>query len=221
VDRLRSEGKTVLVVTSSTGALGLIAVADQPRAGAKEAVAALRDAGIAHIVMLTGDHADTAAAIGRELGIDEIRASLLPADKVAAVQDLKARYGALAMVGDGVNDAPALVAADVGIAMGVAGTDVAIEAADVALMSDDLARLAVTVRLARRALATIRENVVFSLALKLVFVLAAVPGLITLWLAIFADTGASLIVTLHGMRLLRFRAESEAGHSHPTPGTQD
>ena len=207
--KLRSEGRTVLVVADESAALGVIAVADRPRPGARAAVESLRRAGVERIVMLTGDHAETAAAISRDVAVDEVRAGLLPQDKVAAVRELRERYGSVAMVGDGINDAPALVAANVGVAMGVAGSDIALEAADVALMSDDLAKVGTTIRLARRTLATIHTNVVFSLVLKALFVVAAVPGLITLWLAIFADVGSSLIVTLNGMRLLRFREPHE------------
>ncbi len=209
IQALRQDGKTVLVVGTDTTLVGLVAVADRLRAGAAAAVADLRRVGIDRIVMLTGDHEVTARAIAQAVGVDEHRAGLLPGDKVAIIRDLQARYGKVAMVGDGVNDAPALAAANVGIAMGVAGTDVALETADVALMADDLGKVAATIDLSRRALGTIHQNVAFSLLIKAAFLVLTVPGLVTLWLAILSDTGASLLVTLYGMRLLRFRNRFE------------
>ncbi|HOQ99233.1 MAG TPA: heavy metal translocating P-type ATPase [Anaerolineae bacterium] len=182
---------------------GIIAVADRARPEAREAVASLRQAGIRHTVMLTGDNPATAAAIARELGIDEVRANLLPEDKVGAIAGLLAKYGSVAMVGDGVNDAPALARATVGIAMGAAGSDAALETADIALMGDDLAKVPRTLQLSRRTLAVIRQNIGFSLAVKFAFVALAVLGIATLWSAVFADVGTSLIVTLNGMRLAR------------------
>ncbi|MBY0232497.1 MAG: HAD-IC family P-type ATPase, partial [Gemmataceae bacterium] len=163
----------------------------------------LRELGIAHVVMLTGDNEATAQAIAREVGIDEVRAGLLPADKLEAVRALVEKHGSVAMVGDGVNDAPALAAATVGVAMGAAGTDAAIETADVALMTDDLSRLPWLVRHSRRTMAIIRQNVAFSLAVKAVFMVLAALGYSPMWLAILADTGASLAVVANGLRLLQ------------------
>jgi len=137
------------------------------------------------------------------LKIDEVRAGLLPADKVAAVQDLRRRYGAIAMIGDGVNDAPALAVADVGIAMGVIGSDAALETADVALMTDELPKVAYAIRLSRATVRNIHVNVALSLVLKAVFLVLAVSGMATLWMAVIADTGTSLIVVANALRLLR------------------
>jgi Cd2+/Zn2+-exporting ATPase len=152
--------------------------------------------------MLTGDNAQTAAAIGSALGVDEWRAELLPADKVAAIEDLKRRYGAVAMVGDGVNDAPALAAADVGIAMGAAGTDAALETADVALMADELLAVPYFLRLGRATVRNIRTNIAVALGLKALFLGLAIAGAATLWMAVAADMGASLLVIANGLRLL-------------------
>jgi len=156
-------------------------------------------------MMLTGDNATVANAVGKVLGVDEVRAGLLPQDKVDAVRALVAEYGQAAMVGDGVNDAPALAAASLGIAMGGAGTAQALETADVALMADDLAQLPVAIRVGRRAGNIIRFNIWFALLIKALFLAAALAGAATLWMAVFADVGASLLVTLNGMRLLRQR----------------
>ena len=203
LERLEAEGKTVVAVGAGGEALGVIAVSDPLRDVARDAVAGLRDAGVAHVALLTGDNPATAAAIAGQAGVDEVRAGLLPADKVAAVEDLRRRHGQVAMVGDGVNDAPALAAADLGIAMGAAGTDVALETADIALMGDDLETLPRLLRLSRRTGRVIRENLAFSIAIKAVFLVLAPLGLTTLWLAVFADMGTSLLVTANGLRLHR------------------
>jgi Cd2+/Zn2+-exporting ATPase len=167
------------------------------------AIAALREAGIQRMVMLTGDNEGTARAIAAQVGVDEFRADLLPEDKVDAIDALLAEYGRVAMVGDGVNDAPALARATVGIAMGAAGTDTALETADIALMADDLSRLPLAMKLSRRALGVVKQNIGLSLLIKAVFLALALFGYATLWMAVFADMGASLIVILNGMRLLR------------------
>jgi Cd2+/Zn2+-exporting ATPase len=204
VHAAQAAGQTVMVVRDDCcGVRGYIAVADKLRAGVAAVMSDLDRLGIEHKVMLTGDNEATAKGIAAAAGIDEVRAGLLPADKLAAVDALLARYGAVAMVGDGVNDAPALARATVGIAMGAAGTDVALETADVALMSDDLAKLPSALRLSRRTRAIIAQNVALSLGIKAVFLALALAGAATLWMAVFADMGASLIVTLNGMRLLR------------------
>lgn len=203
--RWQGEGKTVMLVGSADEVHGAIAVADTVRDVSAGAIADLRRAGITHTVMLTGDNAATARAIGLKVGVDEVRAELLPAAKVAAVRDLAERHGAIAMVGDGVNDAPALAAASVGIAMGGAGADVALETADIALMAGDLSKLPFTIRLSRATLRVVKQNIGIALGLKLLAVAAVFPGWLTLWLAILADMGATILVTLNSMRLLRLK----------------
>jgi Zn2+/Cd2+-exporting ATPase len=204
-ESLERQGRTVVVIGNDTHVCGLIAIADAVRPETAGSVQALRDAGIEHLVMLTGDNQATAESVGKQIGIGEIRAELLPADKVSAVEALVAKYGCVAMVGDGVNDAPAMASASLGIAMGAVGSDAAIEAADVALMSDDLSKLPWLVDHSRRTLRIIRQNIGFSLAVKAVFVLLTFIGLASLWGAIAADMGASLLVVANGLRLLRPR----------------
>ncbi len=201
---LASNGDSVVIVAFDGRALGVVAVSDTPREVGLATVELLRGAGVPHVVMLTGDHAVSARRVAAELGITDVRADLLPAQKVDAVRGLKAAYGRVAMVGDGVNDAPALAAADVGIAMGVAGSDVALETADVALMSDELLRIPYAIRLGRATVRNIQVNIALSLGLKAVFLGLAVFGLATLWMAVAADMGASLLVIANGLRLLRY-----------------
>jgi Zn2+/Cd2+-exporting ATPase len=205
-----SAGRTVVLVGSTVpgerrvSLCGAIAIADRVRAGAGEALSQLRAAGITHILMLTGDNAGTARAVARSLPeIDEFRSELLPQDKVHAVREFRRSHGPVAFVGDGINDAPALAAADVGIAMGAGGTDIALETADIALMADDLARLPTMLRIARKAEGIIRTNIAISLATKAAFVALAVMGLATLWMAVAADLGTSLLVIMNGMRAMR------------------
>ena len=198
-----SSGVTPVLLAWDGAIIGMITVADRPREAARDVIDLLRGQGLRHIAMLTGDNAGAAAVVARELGIADQRPELLPHDKVEAVRDLKARYGTIAMVGDGVNDAPALAAADVGIAMGVAGSDAALETADIALMGDDLSKIPFAMRLSRATLRNIQTNVAVSLLLKLVFLALALTGHATLWMAIVADTGASLLVIANGLRLLR------------------
>jgi Cd2+/Zn2+-exporting ATPase len=201
-EALETDGKTVIAVGNSRHVCGLIAVADTIRPETRDVVRQLHAAGIAHLVMLTGDNRVTAEATARELGIDEVHAELLPEDKVTKVEELLARYGTVAMVGDGVNDAPALARANLGIAMGAIGSDAAIETADVALMTDDMSKLPWLVHHAKRTLAVIRQNVTFALGVKALFVLLTFVGMASLWAAIAADMGASLLVVLNGLRLL-------------------
>jgi len=202
LEAMTAAGRSAVVVGNERHVCGLIALSDTIRPGAAETVRALRAAGIEHLIMLTGDNRGTAEAVAREIGIDEVMAELLPGDKVAAVEALVGRYRSVAMVGDGINDAPAMGRSTVGIAMGAAGSDAAIEAADVALMSDDLTKLPWLVRHARRALAVIRQNIFFSLGVKAVFVALTIAGSASLWAAIAADMGASLLVVFNGLRLL-------------------
>ena len=196
-------GRSIVAVSANGVAIGIIGVADETRSAAPEAIQMLRENGIQHVVLLTGDHQAPAHAAAATLGIDEVRADLLPEEKLDAVKDLRRRHGALAMIGDGVNDAPALAAADVGIAMGVAGTDAALETADIALMADELAKIPYALRLSRATTRNIRANIGFSLALKAAFLILAVAGVATLWMAVVADMGASLIVIANALRLLR------------------
>jgi Cd2+/Zn2+-exporting ATPase len=196
-------GRTVVVVGDENHVCGLIAVADRVRPAAAAALQAMRRQGIDHVVMLTGDNRGTAQAIAQETGVDEIHAELLPADKVRVVADLVSRYGAVAMVGDGVNDAPAMAQATLGIAMGAAGSDAAIETADVALMSDDLSKVSWLISHSRRTLSIIHQNIALSLSVKALFVVLTFAGHASLWAAIAADMGASLIVIANGLRLLR------------------
>ncbi|RPJ69749.1 MAG: cadmium-translocating P-type ATPase, partial [Acidobacteria bacterium] len=200
---LGRDGRTAVLVANEGLAIGIIGVADRTRETARQAVSELRRQGIERVVLLTGDNEETARAIAAGIGADEYRAELLPADKVTAIADLRERYGMVAMVGDGVNDAPALAAADVGVAMGAAGSDAALETADVALMSDDLLKLPYLLRLGRRTRRSIQINVAIALGLKAVFLALAVAGAATLWMAVVADMGASLLVLGNGLRLLR------------------
>ncbi len=207
VRRLQEDGKTAMVMGTDQDYLGIIAVADEVREVSKKAVVELKRAGIRKTIMLTGDNEATARAMAARVGVDEFRAELLPQDKVSAIQGLLKDYGKVAMVGDGINDAPALALATVGIAMGGAGTDTALETADIALMADDLSKLPFTIRLSQAALRIIRQNITFSLVIKAIAVVAVFPGWLTLWLAILADMGASVLVTLNGIRLLHINPD--------------
>ncbi|MEQ8174055.1 MAG: heavy metal translocating P-type ATPase [Syntrophomonadaceae bacterium] len=203
INELESEGKTVVFMATTRHILGWIAISDQLRPHVDEALASLKKAGIEKTIMLTGDNRAAAAAIAHQANIDEYRAQLLPEDKVHEVRKLIQRYKKVAMVGDGINDTPALAASTVGIAMGVAGSDAALETADITLMADDLSKLAFTIRLGRRTLQIIRQNVALSLVIKAAILLLVIPGWLTLWLAVVGDMGTSLLVTINGMRLLR------------------
>ena len=184
---------------------GALSLVDRPRAQARDALDLVRRAGVRRVAMLTGDETSVAARVAADVGVDEFQAALLPDQKHAAISALRDKWGPVAMVGDGINDAPALAAADVGIAMGAVGSDVAIETADVALMSDELLKLPFALRLARATLRNVKTNVAVSIVLKAVFVVAAITGNATLWMAVLADTGASVIVVANALRLLRAR----------------
>ncbi len=205
LEALTNAGRTVVVVGNDEHVCGFLALVDTVRPGVREVLATLKGLGVERLVMLTGDNRGTADAIAREAGVDEARSELLPADKVQAVADLVTRYGATAMVGDGVNDAPALGRATVGIAMGAVGTDAAIETADIALMTDDLAKLPWLIGHSRRTLAVIRQNIAFSLAVKAVFVVLTLVGISSMWAAVAADSGATLLVVFNALRLTRIR----------------
>jgi Cd2+/Zn2+-exporting ATPase len=203
LDAVSAKGRTAVLVARNGEVAGIIVVVDRPRPASRDTIELLRAQGLRPIVLLSGDAQATARAIAIELGADEYRAELLPDDKVAAVDDLRRRHGAVAMVGDGINDAPALASADVGIAMGAAGSDAALETADVALMADELLKIPYAIRLSRAAVSNIRMNFAISLVMKGAFVALAVAGSATLWMAIAADTGASLVVIANALRLLR------------------
>lgn len=183
--------------------LGIIAIGDTLRADAADSIRALHEAGVVSVMMLSGDNQRAVDFIAKQVGIDEPRGDLLPDDKVAAVKALREKHGVVGMVGDGVNDAPAMATANIGIAMGMAGTDAAIETADITLMKDDLGKIAETILLGRRTLGIIRFNITFSLSLKLIFLILTLAGAASLWLAILADTGATLLVVANALRLLR------------------
>ncbi|MBP2644629.1 MAG: kdpB 1 [Firmicutes bacterium] len=200
--RWEERGETVMFVGTTEGIYGAIAVADTPRPNAKEALLSLRRAGIRHLAMLTGDNARVAKTIAGQVGVDSYSGQLLPEDKVCEVKNLLVEYGSVAMVGDGINDAPALAAASVGIAMGFGGTDAALETADIVLMADDLDKLPYVVELGRKTVAVIKQNIVFAIAIKVIILALTFINVTSLWLAVVADTGAACLVTLNGMRLL-------------------
>lgn len=203
IERLQSEGKTVVVVGDERAAWALLAIRDNVRPNARQAVAALHTAGIRKVVMLTGDNRRTAEAIAREVGVDKIYADLTPEDKARIVRELTALHGHVAMVGDGVNDAPALAEASVGIAMGAAGTDVALETADVALMADDLDKLVYALQLARRNARVVGQNLVLSVVVIVVLVAGAVTGAFNLPVAVLGHELSELVVIASGLRMLR------------------
>ena len=206
VAALEAEGKTVAVLMDGDVVLGLIALRDEPRADAREGLAALRRLGVSG-VMLTGDNRRAAEAVARDLGL-EVHAELMPADKARIVGELRAR-GPVGKVGDGINDAPALAAATVGIAMGT-GTDVALEAADAALLHDRVGGVAALIALSRATMGNVRANVALALGAKGIFLVTTVLGLTGMWIAVLADTGATVLVTLNALRLLRFRADQSS-----------
>lgn len=203
LEAMSAPGRTAVIVGTDDHVCGFFGLADAVRPESIAALQDMRDAGVEHLVMLTGDNRATADNIARVTGVDDVRAELLPADKVAAVEGLVQRYGTVAMIGDGVNDAPAMGRATIGIAMGAAGSDAAIEAADIALMSDDLSKLPWLIRHSRRTLGIIRQNVVLSIGVKVVFLALTLFGSASLWSAIAADMGVSLIVVANALRLLR------------------
>jgi Cd2+/Zn2+-exporting ATPase len=202
IDRLEAEGKTALGMAVDGKMSAVFGVADTVRPVVGQVVDRLREDGIGSIVMLTGDNDRAAAAIAARAGIADVRSRLLPADKTRIVRELQDSHGPVLMVGDGINDAPALAASDIGVAMGVAGSDTALETADVALMNDDLTQIPLLLDLGRRTMSIIRQNVAASIGIKAAVLVAAVAGHATLWMAVFADTGVSLLVIANGLRLL-------------------
>ena len=209
LDEIQSRAQSVVVVGHMPHAdckgevLGILAIGDAIRENASQAVRDLHAAGLEKVVMLSGDNQRTVDAIAREVGIDEAQGDLLPDQKIERVRALLAQHKYAGMIGDGVNDAPAMAVATVAIAMGAAGTDTAIETADIALMKDDLSKIAETIQLGRRTLRIIQFNIAFAIAIKAVFLVLALLGYTSLWLAIAADTGATLVVTANALRLLR------------------
>lgn len=202
LEKLASQGLTVVVVGEKDQVCGFITLADQIRPNAATSISAFRQAGIKHVVMLTGDNRATGDSVAKQVCVDEVRADMLPEDKLAVIAELVGRYHSVAMVGDGVNDAPALARATIGIAMGAIGTDAALETADIVLMSDDLSKLAWLIRHSRRTMKIIHQNIGLSLAAKAIFVILTLTGFASLWAAIMADTGTSLLVIFNGLRLL-------------------
>ncbi|BBH43768.1 heavy metal translocating P-type ATPase [Pseudomonas sp. KU43P] len=202
LDVLERQGKTVVLLLDRSGPLALFAVADTVKDSSREAIAELHALGI-KTVMLTGDNPHTAEAIAAQVGIDRAEGNLLPADKLATIEQLYAQGHRVGMVGDGINDAPALARAEIGFAMAAAGTDTAIETADVALMDDDLRKIPAFVRLSRQSAAILTQNIVLALGIKALFLAITFTGMATLWMAVFADMGVSLLVVFNGLRLLR------------------
>ncbi|HPE85356.1 MAG TPA: heavy metal translocating P-type ATPase, partial [Chlamydiales bacterium] len=200
---LEDEGHSIVVIGTNKHVCGLISVADEPRENIADILRELKKIGIAQTIMLTGDNQPTAKALAKHAGIDRYFAELLPEDKVRTMRQMVQRWGFAGMVGDGVNDAPAMASSSLGIAMGGAGSDSAIETADIALMADDLSKLPWLIGHSRKTLKTIKSNIGFALGIKLLFLGLAVFGLASLWMAIAADTGASLLVVAYGLRLIR------------------
>jgi Cd2+/Zn2+-exporting ATPase len=193
----------VTMLADEGGVLALFAVADTIKESSREAIAQLKELGV-HPIMLTGDNSATAKTIAAEAGIEDAKGNMLPEDKLTAIKEFQAKYGATAMTGDGINDAPALAQADIGFAMGGAGTDTAMEAADIVIMNDDLRRIPETIRLSRKTHTVLWQNISVALGIKAIFMVLALMGTATMRMAVFADMGATLIVVANGLRLMRF-----------------
>jgi len=206
VELFEREGKTTMLIARNSTMLGIIALADTPRTESRAALAHLRALGVRQTIMLTGDNERVAATIAKQVGLTDYRANLMPEDKVSAIRELNVKYGAVAMVGDGVNDAPALANATVGIAMGGAGTDVALESADIALMGDDLSKLPFAVGLSRATRAVIRQNLAISLGVIALLIVTSVTGIVSLGIAILFHEGSTLVVVGNSLRLLGYRS---------------
>lgn len=201
---LEKQGKTAVVLATESQALCIFAVADTIRDSSVQAVKDMQAHGI-HCVLLTGDNQNTANAIAAEVGIKDVHGDMLPENKLKMIDELRQRYGVVGMVGDGINDAPALAKSSIGFAMGAAGTDTALETADVALMEDDLRRIPLFIALSRKTSAVLKQNITLSIGIKAVFLVLTFANIATLWMAVFADMGASLLVVFNGLRLLRFK----------------
>ncbi len=210
LDEYEHRKQSLILVGDQQKILGIIAVSDAVRQNARQAMDKLKRSGIRHLIMLTGDNQAAATAIAQETGMEDFRAELMPEDKLNIVQELLKTYRWVAMVGDGINDSPALAAATVGISMGASGTDTALETADIALMNDDLNKLSFLKYLSERSVTIIKQNIFFALFLKSVFFVLALPGLVTLWMAVFADMGASLLVIFNGLRALHIREKDKS-----------
>ena len=218
VDRLAGLGRTPMVVALDGRVIGVVAVADRIRTDAKEMIARLHAAGVKQVVMLTGDNRRVAEAVAAEVGVDEVRAQLLPEDKLTVVQQLQSEGYTVAMVGDGVNDAPALATADIGVAMGAAGSGVAIETADIALMKDDLLRLPQAIGLARSTVSVMRQNIAIALITVIALLVGVFAGGVTMAIGMLVHEGSVLLVIVNAMRLLR-RREQQGAHRPTTPAT--
>jgi Cd2+/Zn2+-exporting ATPase len=203
LNALEKEGKTTTIVCSTDEVLGIIGIADSVRSESRAIIQHLRHSGVEEIVMISGDGSGAVRSAASNLGIDSYFGELLPADKVALVNRMKSKHGSIAMVGDGVNDAPALAASSLGIAMGISGTDVALETADVVLMKDDLSKIFSLISIGKRTMAVLRQNIALALIMKCAFLLLAIFGVATLWMAVIADDGVTLLVVLNSLRLLR------------------
>lgn len=209
LNQLEKQGKTTIVLGTEQNVLGILAVGDTSRETSESALKALHQLGLTTI-MITGDNPTTAQAIAKNLGIDDVRANLLPEDKMTIIDELLKQYGNVGMVGDGINDAPALAKASIGFAMGHAGTDIALETADIALMEDDLNKLPFFIKLSHRTWHKLVENISLSLGIKAIFFILAFFNLATLWMAVFADMGASIIVVINGLRLINFNDKPQS-----------
>jgi Cd2+/Zn2+-exporting ATPase len=203
ISSLEEQGKTAILLGNEKEVLGIIAIADQLRFEAKEAIKELKEIGIKQVVMLTGDNEGTAKAVAREAEVDTYFARLLPDDKVEKIKQLREANGRIAMVGDGINDAPAMAVSDIGIAMGAAGTDIALETADIALMSDDLSKLPIAFNLSRRTVRNIRQNIIISLVIIAFLVPAALAGWVSMVPGLLINEAGGLAVIINGLRLLK------------------
>jgi Cd2+/Zn2+-exporting ATPase len=203
LNSIEDEHHTAILIGNSEGVIGIISISDALRETGKESINSLKNENVKEVVLLTGDNHRTAEKIANRIGITSYYAELLPEDKVTVINKLKEKYNQVAMVGDGVNDAPSLATADIGIAMGTGGSDAALDTADIILVKDDLRKLTYLKSLSKLTLRIIKQNIVIALGLKFLFLALAVPGLATLWMAVFADMGASLIVIFNGLRTLK------------------